>query len=134
MLSTQADDLLARIDREFPKGRQAALELLLRLTRINDEGRHSRQRITREEAVMVAGAGKDEAGERVLQLLSGERSRDQPGHAVSGVLRLITTSEEQQRRYVDLIHETLIRARGKDDKTGKRIGYWPVLYDYIEKP
>ena len=133
MLSTQADDLLARIDRELPKGRQAALELLLRLTRINDEGRHSRQRITREEAVMVAGAGKDEAGERVLQLLSGERSRDQPGHAVSGVLRLITTSEEQQRRYVDLIHETLIRARGKDDKTGKRVGYWPVLYDYIEK-
>ena len=59
MLSAQADALLQRIDAEVPKGRQAALELLLRLTRINDEGRHTRQRITRQEAVMVAGNGND---------------------------------------------------------------------------
>ena len=62
----------------MPKGRQAALELLLRLTRINEAGRHTRQRITREEAVMVAGDDKDERGERVVQLLSGERA---PGRA-----------------------------------------------------
>jgi hypothetical protein len=59
-----------------PKGRQAALELLLRLTRINDEGRHTRQRITREEALMVAGDGDDARGERVVRMLSGERAPD----------------------------------------------------------
>jgi len=70
MLSAQADALLERIDRAVPQGRQAALELLLRLTRIDTEGRHTRQRITREEA--VAGNGKDAVGERVVQLLSGD--------------------------------------------------------------
>ena len=133
MLSAQADELLRRIDRAVPKGRQAALELLLRLTRINDEGRHSRQRVTREEAVMVAGDGNDAAGERVVRMLSGERALDVPGSTHTGALRLITTSTEQGEQYVDLIHETLIRARTKDEKTGRLIGYWPTLYDYIEK-
>lgn len=135
MLSTQADELLARIDGQVSKGRQAALELLLLLTRINDEGRHTRQRIPREEAVMLAGDGKREVGERVLQLLSGERRADAPAQAHTGALRLITISkesEEDKRQYVDLIHETLIRARSKDEQTGKAIGYWPTLYDYIE--
>jgi hypothetical protein len=132
MLSAQADELLARIDGQVSKGRQAALELLLRLTRINDEGRHTRQRIAREEALMIAGDGKPEVGERVLQLLSGERRADAPAQATTGALRLITISTEQQRQYVDLIHETLIRARGRDERTGKGIGYWPTLYDYIE--
>lgn len=132
MLSAQADALLERIDRAVPSGRPAALELLLRLTRIHDEGRHTRQRITREEAVLVAGNGNETLGERVVQLLSGERSLDVPGVAPTGALRLITTSKEQDHRYVDLIHETLIRARGKDAQTGQRIGYWPTLYRYIE--
>ncbi len=132
MLSTQADALLERIDHAVPKGRQAALELLLRLTRINDEGRHTRQRITREEAVLVAGDGKHAVGECVVQMLSGGRDPDLPVSTHIGALRLITTNMEQDRQYVDLIHETLIRARGKDEKTGKRIGYWPTLYDYIE--
>jgi formylglycine-generating enzyme required for sulfatase activity len=135
MLSAQADELLARIDGQVSKGRQAALELLLRLTRINDEGRHTRQRIPRDEAVMIAGDGKPEVGERVLQLLSGERRADAPEQARTGALRLITISEESRedkRPYVDLIHETLIRARGRDERTGKGIGYWPTLYDYIE--
>jgi formylglycine-generating enzyme required for sulfatase activity len=132
MLSTQADELLARIDGQVSKGRQGALELLLRLTRINDEGRHTRQRIAREEALMIAGDGKPEVGERVLQLLSGERRADAPAQAPTGALRVLTVSTEQQRQYVDLIHETLIRARGKDERTGKGIGYWPTLYDYIE--
>jgi len=46
-------------------------------------------------------------------------------------LRLITINQEQDRHYVDLIHETLIRAR-KDAATGKSVGYWPALYDYID--
>ena len=134
MLSAQADALLARIDRAVPKGKQAALELLLRLTRINDEGRHTRQRVTREEAVLVAGGGKEVEGERVLQMLTGERRADAPAsHAHNGALRLITTSTEQGTDYVDLIHETLLRPRGRDAQSGERIGYWPTLYRYIEE-
>lgn len=138
MLSIQTDALLEQIDRTVPKGRRAALELLLRLTRVNDEGRHTRQRIPRDDAVAVAGDGKEVVGERVVQLLSGERQADVPGGSHNGALRLITTSTEKTSsnekvtQYVDLIHETLIRARGKDEKTGKRFGYWPTLYDYIE--
>ncbi|SBT04893.1 Formylglycine-generating sulfatase-like enzyme (fragment) [Candidatus Accumulibacter aalborgensis] len=153
MLIAQADQLLARIGAEVKGGRQAALDLLLRLTQINDEGRHSRRRISREEAV-------PEAGERVVQMLSGELGPDQSHQKQRGALRLIVVTSEDQRqpesaerasndsakvgttgekeksrpaqqRSVDLIHETLIRARGKDEKTGKRLGYWPTLYDYI---
>lgn len=132
MLSSQADNLLARIERDLgAKGRAAALELLLRLTRINDDGRHTRQRINREEAVMVAGAGDDRFGERVLQMLSGVRRTDQPAAAGTGALRLVTAIDEADGKYVDLIHETLIRPRIKDPTTGRRVGFWPALYDYI---
>ena len=131
MLSAQADALLEQIDLTVPKGKRATLELLLRLTRINDEGRHTRQRITREEAVDVAGEGKDAVGERVAATVRRASPR-LPGGSHNGALRLIITSTDQDVRYVDLIHETLIRARGKDEKTGKRIGYWPTLYGYIE--
>ncbi|MEW8438518.1 MAG: SUMF1/EgtB/PvdO family nonheme iron enzyme [Candidatus Thiodiazotropha taylori] len=137
ILSSQADALLDRIGRDVTKGRQAALELLLSLTRINDEGRHTRQRLTREEAVLVAGVGKREIGERVVQLLSGERPDNAPSEAANGALRLITISTEEtagrKTHSVDLIHETLIRPRKQDEQSGKRIGYWPTLYDYIEK-
>jgi formylglycine-generating enzyme required for sulfatase activity len=137
MLSAQADALLARIEAEVPKGREAALELLLRLTRINEQGLHTRQRVPREEGAMVAGNDNAERGERIVQLLSGERALDGRGAQHSGALRLITTStekkEDAEAHYVDLIHETLIRARSKDEKTGKPIGYWPTLYDYVEK-
>ncbi len=133
MLSAQADALLASIDQAVPKGKQAALELLLRLTRINDEGRHTRQRITRDEAVMVAGDDAPERGERIVQLLSGERTLDGRSARHEGALRLVTTHGEHGEQYVDLIHETLIRARSRDEKTGKRMGYWPTLYDYVEQ-
>ncbi len=153
ILNTQADALLERVQHEVPNGKQAALELLLRLTQINDEGRHTRQRITREEAVFVAEdrekrlwelvnrlvfwvlrrKSTNKKGERVVQLLSGERRPDLRGEAHKGALRLITTSTEQGQPYVDLIHETLIRARGgRDERTGKRLGYWPTLYEHIE--
>jgi hypothetical protein len=143
MLSAEADGLLARIDRDIPNGgKQGALEVLLSLTRINDEGRNTRRRILRDEAVLTAGAGDTARGERVLQLLSGERDQQVPSEANLGSLRLIiidqakepaATNAEAGKQYVDLIHETLIRARGKDEKTGKSIGYWPTLYDYVEK-
>ena len=134
MLSAQADALLARIGRAVPEGERAALELLLRLTRINDDGRHTRQRVSREEAVLVAGGGRDADGERVVQMLAGERRADAPGgNGLNGALRLITTSSEGDARYVDLIHETLLRARSRDPDSGERIGYWPTLYRYIEE-
>ncbi|MGH8694687.1 MAG: hypothetical protein ACREVM_10720, partial [Burkholderiales bacterium] len=58
ILASQADALVDQIDRAVPGGRHKALELLLRLTRVNDEGRHSRQRVTREETIDVAGEGE----------------------------------------------------------------------------
>ncbi len=133
MLSTQADALLQRIDQVVPKGKVATLELLLRLTRINDEGRHTRQRIMLDEAIFVAGNGNDKSGKRVVEMLSGQRDITVLNTEHQNVLRLITPSKEQDQHYVDLIHETLVRARGKDEKTGKLTGYWPTFYDYIEK-
>jgi hypothetical protein len=133
MLSIEADALLDRIGAEVPKGREGALELLLTLTRINDEGRHTRQRIRRKEAVRIAGNGDDVRGERVLLMLSGERARNTPTDAHRGSLRLVTVDDENGEKYVDLIHETLIRARRTDVPTGRRIGYWPTLYEYVEK-
>lgn len=47
MLSAGADALLERIDHAVPKGKTAALEMLLALTRFNSGGRHTRQRLTR---------------------------------------------------------------------------------------
>ncbi len=136
MLSSQADALLSRIDQSLPKGRHLALELLLRLTRIHEEGRHSRQRITWEEAVLVAGGGDSAKGEKLVQWLAGARPEEGATEAARGSLRLLTITTEGPKdapqRHVDLIHETLIRARGRDDKTGNTIGYWPTLYDYIE--
>ncbi len=132
MLSEEADKLLARIERAVPNGRIAALELLLRLTRVNDEGRHARQRIILAEAVSVAGDGNDASGRRVIEMLSGQRDINLLDTGHQNVLRLITLNNESGQHYVDLIHETLIRARSKDTGASKRIGYWPALFDYIE--
>lgn len=148
MLASQADALINAIEAEkgmAGRGRSGALELLLALTRINDGGRHTRQRISRREALIVAGNGRAEVGERILRRLSGERAEDAPANTGHGGLRLIVaaTGEEALGQpileadsapdgHVDLIHETLVRARGKDSKSGKPTGYWPTLYDYIE--
>ena len=133
MLRSQADSLLERINDTVPSGRKAALELLFRLTRVNHEGRHTRQRITRDEAVFATGCANKADGEKVVQLLSGERPLEWPSDQNKGALRLITISVEHESQYVDIIHETLIRVRGRDEKSGKRIGYWPTLYDYVEQ-
>ena len=132
MLSDESDKLLARIDQAVPKGRLAALELLLRLTRVNEEGRHARQRITREEAIFVAGNGDDESGKRVIGMLSGQRNINTLNTEHQNVLRLITLNIEHGQHYVDLVHETLIRARSKNESTSKRTGYWPTLFEFIE--
>ena len=131
LLNAEADTLLDRIGWATPKGRAAALELLFGLTQINGDGRHSRRRLTREEAVEQAGAGNTALGEQVVRMLSGERPLDAPADFRRGALRLITLIKDQDQVYVDLIHETLIRARGKD-ASGRTIGYWPTLYDYID--
>jgi formylglycine-generating enzyme required for sulfatase activity len=138
MLSQGADALLARIEAAMPRaGRAGALELLLALTRFSAGGRHTRQRLTRDEAVLEAGKGSVQLGERVLNMLAGERSADQPGDTHAGSLRLITISSEGEGQdkvvWVDLIHETLLRAR----RHGKVAGsapepYWPTLHHYIE--
>ena len=149
ILASQADSLLARIDAEIKlkvgvagRGRQGALELLLRLTCVNDDGRNTRQRISRRDAILTAGAGRDDVGEHIVRRLSGHPDENTPSMAHQG-LRLIVVSAERDADgkpikdgedrllgHVDLIHETLIRARGKDDN-GKPLGYWPTLFDYI---
>ncbi len=139
MLSQQADALLDHIEQQAPKkGKQAALELLLALTRVNDEDRNTRKRISREDAIHAAGKGDSKLGELVLRMLSGERPEGTLNTGHHQVLRLITISEEKNpqgdaQQFVDLIHETLVRARQKTDNTQKPEGYWPALYRYLEQ-
>lgn len=135
MLAKQADALLTELDADpglAGKGRAGALELLLRLTRINDGNRHTRQRIRREDALITAGRGNTTIGERILTRLSGMGAEDTPSEAQAR-LRLITVSTEADGQYVDLIHETLVRARPRDPGTGTETGYWPSLFDYITR-
>ncbi len=134
LLEAQADALLVRLDRDLPKGREDALELLLALTRINDEGRHTRRRLPIEEAWLVAGGRKSDPhrGRKIIDYLTGRIAPD--GGKANGNLRLLTTvGDSEQNQSIDLIHETLIRARGKDEATGRLYGYWKTLYSYIEK-
>lgn len=125
MLAKQADALIRSLGE---RGRKQALNLLLALTRINEGGRHTRRRLQREDALHEAGGGTQ--GEKVLQVLAGERARQQGGQAV-GPLRLIVTDGESGNGFVELIHEMLVRASGRKDEKGRAIGYWPTLYKYI---
>ena len=75
----------------------------------------------------MAVAGGGESGRALVSRLAGERTLD-IGKA-EGPLRLITISEES--RWVNLIHETLIRSKGLDAE-GKPQPYWQTLWDYIE--
>ena len=136
LLEEQADALLARLESNRTGGRADALELLLALTRINDEGRHTRRRLPLAEARLAAGGKKADPkrGQQVIDYLSGRVTSEggNPNH--SGSLRLITTvGDDTAEQSVDLIHETLIRSRGKEKATGKLVGYWKTLYDYIDK-
>jgi formylglycine-generating enzyme required for sulfatase activity len=124
ILSCSADTLLSDLGAE--QGTRA-LELLFRLVRMDPEGsRHARQRLPFSEAVEVAGGG--ESGHALISRLAGERTLD-PGKAEAPV-RLITITDEG--RWVNLIHETLIRSKGLD-AAGKPQPYWPTLWEYIEQ-
>lgn len=130
MLSAGADALLAELDREVPGGELGAFELFLRLTRIQDDGRHTRRRISQQEAAYVAGRRNPKRGEHVVRRLSGEGEA-----ATKGNLRLITTITEGEdgSRFVDLIHETLVRARTTEASPDKPVPYWPKLYEYLAR-
>ncbi len=134
ILSRCADDLLAGFD---PRSRDRALELLFRMVLIDPEGRrHTRRRIPLAEAIAIAGGG--ERGHELVDRLAGRRLPG--GGARHGPLRLITVTEDagdgapaaRQDRWVNLIHETLIRSKGVD-ATGTPQPYWPTLWTYIEK-
>lgn len=151
LLEAQADGLLERLeqDKQISKGRQGAMELLLALTRINPQGNHTRQRIPLQEARQIAGDEDPANGQQIIDYLAG-KTQDGGNRKTNPSLRLITTvgverqhsaadatskayqQPEYAEKYVDLIHETLIRARPVD-KGSKLVGYWQTLYDYIDK-
>ncbi|MDG4594615.1 MAG: SUMF1/EgtB/PvdO family nonheme iron enzyme [Candidatus Contendobacter sp.] len=131
ILSRGADDLLESLGKP---GRDRALELLFRLVKVDLDGsRHARQRIPLDDAVAVAGGG--ETGRAIVDRLAGTRASD--GGKNTGPLRLITVTEEAAGgdttgRWVNLIHETLIRSK-RLDATSKPQPYWPTLWTYIEQ-
>ncbi|MEZ5535774.1 MAG: SUMF1/EgtB/PvdO family nonheme iron enzyme [Thiolinea sp.] len=138
LLEEQADALLQRLDSEL-NGRGDALELLLALTRVNDEGRHTRRRLPLGEARLAAGGKKADAarGQQIIDYLSGHSANRNGQRRLSGNLRLVSVLNDDEAdsgkgATVDLIHETLIRPKGKDAATGKLVGYWKTLYSYIE--
>jgi hypothetical protein len=135
MLSSAADELLARtaadVQQRFGrKHDKAALELLLALVKYDAGGRHTRRRISRDEALQAAGNGIDAVGERVLAWLSGQRDEARPSDAPGESLRLVVVHQEGGATHVDLIHETLVRARRGPD--GQAVPYWKTLADYVE--
>ena len=132
ILRQSADDLLNGLDKE----KSYALDLLFRLVKVDPEGRqHTRRRVPLAEAVAVSGTG--ERGLALVNRLAGERASDNA--KAIGPLRLITVtgdaaklnSSGQPDRWVNLIHETLIRSRGLDAKDQPQ-PYWPMLWNYIE--
>jgi formylglycine-generating enzyme required for sulfatase activity len=135
LLEEQADKLLERLECKLPGGRNDALELLLALTRVNDEGRHTRRRLPLGEALLAAGGkqANPQRGQTIIGYLSGQQEPDGGNRKTSGSLRLVVAVGEDKSPAIDLIHETLIRAKGKDEATGKLVGYWKTLYDYIDK-
>jgi formylglycine-generating enzyme required for sulfatase activity len=122
ILSHAADELLATLDAE---GRTRALELLFRLVKVDPEGiRHARQPLSMADAEKVAGAGEPDRD--MIDRLAGQQTKG----LTSGPVRLITITEEG--RWVNLIHETLIRSKGLDAE-GKPQPYWPTLWGYIDQ-
>lgn len=137
ILSRSADDLLSGSAKE----RRKMLELLFQLVNVDPEGlRHTRRRISLADAVLAAGGG--EAGLELIDKLAGQRNRV---GAKIPPLRLITVTKESTvgdqtkhsgaatgERWVNLIHETLIR-QAPPDASGQAQPYWPALWNYIDK-
>ncbi len=133
ILSQSADDLLESLGSQ----RGLALELLFRLVKVDPQGqRHTRRRLPLAEAVAVAGGG--DRGRDVINRLAGQRAL---AGGKNGPLRLITVTDEittdagtkARERWVNLIHETLIRARAPDTVGAETKPYWPTLWHYIEQ-
>ncbi len=142
LLETEADDLLARLEQEIPDSKADALKLLLALTRISPDGRHTRQRIALDEARRIAGQNDAQRGQKIIDFLSGKSDGSQGAQKSKGGLRLLTILGDSassgsyqmplyKQQFVDLLYEPLIRARGEDEDTGQLVGYWQTLYDYI---
>lgn len=117
--------------------REEALELLFRLIKLDPEGRrHTRQRMLLSEAIEIAGGGR--RGRHLIDHLAGTRDQDSP--YANGSLRLITISGDDKSeaaardsdRWVNLIHEMLVRSRESDDE-GRSQPYWPTFWHYIER-
>lgn len=118
ILSHNADALLKALGTD---GRACALELLFHLVKVDPEGlRHSRQRMAMADAEKIAG-GRD-----LVNRLAGQQVKG----VTAGPARLITITDEG--RWVNLIHETLIRSKGLDAGS-KPQPYWPTLWNYIEQ-
>jgi hypothetical protein len=129
VLSERADALLDGLGRE----RHRALDLLFELVNVDPEGqRHTRRRLPLEEAIALAGG--EPGGRELVSRLAGQRELEAGKKA--GPLRLITisgnaTEAADADRWVDLIHETLIRKK-PPDAAGQSRPYWPTLWDYID--
>jgi len=84
------------------------LELLLALTRVNDEGRHTRRRLSISEACLIAGGKKSDSqqGRKIIDYLTG-RTAINPQIKGEGQLRLLTTSgESEDKQEIDIINLT----------------------------
>ena len=136
LISTVRADFLDHIEQLSQLSRlfnKRSKRYLLPLTHSNSAGRHTRQRLTRDEAIQAVGNNNDCLGARVLKMLSGERPDNQPSDAHSGSLRLATTRGRGETAYVDLIHETLLRRRTPDNIAGTTPQpYWPAPHDFVE--
>lgn len=142
LLETQADDLLVRLEAHIPNSKTDALKLLLALTRVSPDGLHTRQRITLDDARLIAGQNDKQRGQKIIDFLSG-KSDDHLGQKASTGLRLITlvgaggesSAGYQQplhkHQFVDLLYERLIRARDQGEDAAQQVGYWQTLYEYI---
>lgn len=138
MLSRDADAALG--DVKAAVGSDAgALRLLLRLTWVGAEDRMFRRRVSMREAALEASEGDRARGDRVIGLMSpplevrvGQGGRaDAPGAGRRARLPLLVTGQDDAGVvYVELVHEMLLRTRGRPG--GAAVPHWQRLYDHIQ--
>jgi hypothetical protein len=101
LLELQVDALRQRLDKAVPNGKGDALELLLALTRISDQGDHTRRRLSLEEARKAAGGRKAvECNGRtsipVCRAGSGTRAKPTPWDCVHSCLPLLSSARRMR--------------------------------------
>ena len=126
MLAKQADTLINHLGDE---GRKAALNLLLALTQVNEGGRHTRRRLSMDDAVNEAGGGHQ--GETIVRALAGKHDDPHRQSQSGQTLPLIVTGQEGDDGYVELVHEMLVRTREGAKNQDEPEAYWPTLHEYI---